>query len=190
MKMTTGVIMCIIFSLLVLCPPAYSQKIYRWVDEKGNINYTTRYDRIPPQYRDQVSEPPEKAGQKQLIAPEEVTQLFENYVRYYNQKDIERLLSLFSRKAVQNLKDRFDQIREVYSDFFDESQELSYHIDDMKIRIDQNSVYVIDARYKVDQVLKKAGKTKTWMGDIRWILIRENGALKIRYLDYRQQASP
>ena len=190
MKMTTEIIMCLIFSLLVLCSSGYSQQIYRWVDEKGNINYTTRYDWIPQQYRNQVPEPPEKAEQKQLIAPEEVTQFFANYVRYYNRKDIERLLSLFSLKAVQNLEDRFDQIKEMYSDFFDESQELSYHIDDMKIRIYQNTVYVIAARYEVDQILKKAGKRRTWKGDIRWTLIRENGVLKIRYLDYRHQKSP
>ena len=31
----------------VLSFSAYSQEIYKWVDEGGNVNYTTRYDWIP-----------------------------------------------------------------------------------------------------------------------------------------------
>lgn len=31
-----------------------SQELYRWVDAGGNIHYTTRYERIPEQYRSQV----------------------------------------------------------------------------------------------------------------------------------------
>ncbi|UCD70689.1 MAG: DUF4124 domain-containing protein [Syntrophobacterales bacterium] len=36
---------------------AYSQTIYKWVDDQGNTHFTTRYDKIPPEYRDQVQEP-------------------------------------------------------------------------------------------------------------------------------------
>jgi len=33
---------------------AYSQTLYRWVDDKGNIHFTTHYESIPPGYRSQV----------------------------------------------------------------------------------------------------------------------------------------
>ena len=36
---------------------AYSQTIYKWVDDQGNTHFTTRYDRIPPEYRNQVQKP-------------------------------------------------------------------------------------------------------------------------------------
>ena len=36
---------------------AYSQTIYRWVDEQGNIHFTTKYENVPPRYRDQVEKP-------------------------------------------------------------------------------------------------------------------------------------
>ncbi len=123
------------------------------------------------------------------ITKKEVRQFFANYVKQYTQRDIDGFLSLFSPEALQNERDGFDEIKKIYSDFFDQSQELRYYIDDMRMRIYQYTVHVI-ARYKVDQILKKGAKRGTWRGDIRWVLVRENGDLKIRYLDYRPQKSP
>jgi len=36
---------------------AYSQTIYKWVDDQGNIHFTTGYERIPPKYRNQIQKP-------------------------------------------------------------------------------------------------------------------------------------
>ncbi len=38
---------------------AHSQTIYRWVDEQGNIHFTTKYENIPRKYRNQVEKPEE-----------------------------------------------------------------------------------------------------------------------------------
>lgn len=59
----------------------------------------------------------------------------------------------------------------------------------MKIEIYQNVVEV-RARYKLDQILAKQESEKIWRGDIRWVLIREGGALKIISLDYRNEKTP
>ncbi len=124
-----------------------------------------------------------------IATEEEVRQFFADYIERYTQKDIDGFLSLFSPKAVQNQRDGFDEIKKIYSDFFDKSKHLRYHIGGMRIDIYQNAVEA-RGRYKVDQILKKRGKKKIWRGDIRWILVRENGALRIRYLDFRPQKSP
>jgi len=122
-----------------------------------------------------------------LIATEnEVKHFLAIYVDRYDQKDIEGFLSLFFSKAVQNGRYGFNEIKKIYSDFFEQSYKLRYHMEDTRIGIYQNAVH-IKARYKVDQILKKEQKKKVWKGDIRWILVRENGILKIRYLDYQQQ---
>lgn len=122
-----------------------------------------------------------------LIATEqEVKQFFSQYRERYNRKDIEGLLSLFSSRAVQNGRDGFDEIKKIYSNFFDQSQKLRYYIEDMGIQIYQNAVEV-QGRYKIDQTTKGGRKKKVWRGDIRWILLRENGSLKIRFLDFRPQ---
>ena len=124
-----------------------------------------------------------------IATEEEVRDFFDHYIEQYTEKDIDGFLILFSSKAVQNERDGFDEIKKIYADFFDQSHKLRYHMEDTRISIFQNAVRV-KSRYKVDQILKKGRKKKVWKGDIRWILVRENGALKIRYLDYKEQKSP
>jgi ketosteroid isomerase-like protein len=124
-----------------------------------------------------------EAGQSKprgLVATaEEIRQFFANYIERCAQKDIGGLLALFSHRAVQNQRDGFDEIRRMYSDLFNQSQELRYHMEDTGIGIYQNAV-IVRARCRVDQILKKG---RAWKGQVRWILVRENGALKIRYHD-------
>jgi len=59
----------------------------------------------------------------------------------------------------------------------------------MRIEIFQNAVEVW-GRYEIDQRVKEGGEKKVWRGDIRWVLVKEDGALKIRFLDYKPQESP
>jgi hypothetical protein len=120
---------------------------------------------------------------------EEVKRFFSNYIDRYNRKDIDGFLSFFSSKAVQNQKDGLEGLRIIYTKFFDQSQELLYHLEDMKIMIYENGAEV-RARFKVDQILKKRREEKIWKGNIRWVLVREDGALRIIALDYQNEKSP
>jgi len=124
-----------------------------------------------------------------IATEEEVRKFFALYIAQYTEKDIDGFHSLFSPRAIQNGKYGSDEIRKIYSAFFDQSRELRYALDDTRIEIYQNAVQV-KARYNVKQRLKKGIGKKVWKGDIRWILVRENGVLKIRFLDYKQQNSP
>jgi ketosteroid isomerase-like protein len=143
----------------------------------------------------QYSIPPTPAGEKvpelppPLAEEEEVKEFFSSYIDRYNRKEIDGFLSLFSSKAVQNKKDGLEGIKTIYTKFFNESQELRYHMEEIKIEIYQNSVEV-KARFKLDQTLKKRGQEKAWRGDIRWVLAKEEGALKILSLDYQNEKSP
>ncbi len=122
-----------------------------------------------------------------LIAKEEeVNQFFDRYANYYKKKDIEGFLSLFSSKAIQNRKDAMGEIRRIYTDFFNQSDELRYRLNG-KMEIYQNAVEV-KGRYEIDQLTKK-GYRKVWTGEIKWILIREKGELKIISLDYQPDPS-
>jgi len=143
----------------------------------------------------QYSIPPTLAGDKVPEAPpplaneEEVKQFFSNYVDRYDRKDIGGFLSFFSSKAVQNQKHGLEGIRSMYTKFFDESRALRYQIEDMRTEIYQNRVEV-KARFRVDQTLKKTSQEKVWSGNIRWVLGREDGVLKIVSLDYQNEKSP
>lgn len=132
------------------------------------------------------------------IREEEVREFTKQYRNQYTRKDIDGFISLFSSKAIQNGRDRFNEIRGIYSDFFDKSQELRFHLEDLEIKIYKEvlifrlfyeSAASVEAQYRVDQILKKEGKKQAWEGNIRWILVRENGALRILSLDFKHRKS-
>jgi len=143
----------------------------------------------------QYSIPPTLAGETipepipLLAKEEEVQQFFSSYMDRYHRKDIGGFLSLFSSKAVQNQRDDFEGIRSIYTKFFDESRRLRYQVEGMKTQIYQNRIEV-KARFRVDQTVKKTKQEKVWNGNIRWVLGREDGALRILSLDYRNEKSP
>ena len=124
-----------------------------------------------------------------LAKEEEVKQFFDNYVDRYRQKDARGFLSFFSAKAVQNQTEGFEAIRSSYTKWIDQSEELRYQIEGIKIEIYQQRVDV-KARFRIDQKLKKDGAEKVWKGNIRWVLVKEGGRLKIRSLDYQNEKSP
>jgi ketosteroid isomerase-like protein len=124
-----------------------------------------------------------------LAKEEEVKQFFSNYVDRYHRKDIGGFLSFFSSKAVQNQTDGLEAISNFYTNFINQSQDLRYQIEGMKIEISQHRVDV-KARFRLDQKLKKDGEEKVWKGNIRWVLVKEEGRLKISSLDYQNEKSP
>jgi curved DNA-binding protein CbpA len=147
-----------------------------------------------PEPRVAESAPPLKSEataivEKRVAKEEEVRRFFVVYIDYYTRKDIDDFLSLFSPKAIQNRKDGFDGIRKIYSKFFDQSQELKYRLEDMKIEIYENLVEV-KARFGVDQILRRRAEEKIWRGNIGWVLVKEEGVLKILSLDYQNDKPP
>ena len=124
-----------------------------------------------------------------LAEEEEVEQFFSNYADRYHRKDINGFLSFFSSRAVHNQKEGFEGIRSIYTKFFDESKALQFQVEGMKTEIYQNRAEV-KARFRVAQTLKKASQEKVWKGDIRWVLVKEEGRLKIVSLDYQNDKSP
>jgi hypothetical protein len=62
-------------------------------------------------------------------------------------------------------------------------------VGDLKVEIYQNAVDV-KARYEVDQVSRKDGERIIWKGKIQWMLIKEDGVLKIISLNYKHDATP
>jgi len=124
-----------------------------------------------------------------IATEEELKKLFNHYVERYNKKDIHGFLALFSPKAIQNQKDGLEEIRRIYENFFYQSQDLRYSVEDMKAEIYQNAVEV-KARYEVDQISRTDGEKKIWKGRIQWMLVKEDGVLKIISLNYRHDSAP
>ena len=123
-----------------------------------------------------------------LAREDEVKEFFLNYTKAYTRADVDAFLAQFSPKAVQNRKESFEDLKETYRRFFNQSRELHYQLQDLKFEIYKNGVEAT-ARYVLDQVSKRNGTRQTWRGTIRWVLTREEGALKIISLDYKHQES-
>ena len=123
-----------------------------------------------------------------VASEEEVRAFFGNYTMIYNQKNIEGFLSSFSPQAVQNQTDKYEEIKRIYTRFFRQSAELSYHIEGLKIEVYENGAEA-KAQFQVEQVLRAGGEIKMWEGSIRWVLHKENGALRIISLDYQNHKS-
>jgi hypothetical protein len=124
-----------------------------------------------------------------MATEQEVREFFNQYIDRYNKMDIDGFLRLFSLKAKQNQEDGLPEIRTIYSDFFNQTISLQNSIEDMKIEIYQNAAEV-KARYTVNQVLKKGGEKRVLKGSGRWVLIKENGMLKILSIDYKHERTP
>ncbi len=124
-----------------------------------------------------------------MATQQEVRGFFDQYVERYNKMDIDGFLWLFSSKAKQNQRDGLPEIRIVYSDFFKQTLSLQNSIEDMKIEIYQNAAEV-KARYVVAQVLKKGEEKRVLKGSGRWVLVREEGTLKILSIDYKHEKTP
>jgi hypothetical protein len=130
-----------------------------------------------------VSQP---SGRPLIATEQEVNQFLRTYIERYTAKDLDGFLWLFSLKAIQNQKDRLPSIRELYSHFFDQTQAFDCRIEDRKIEIYENAAEV-RARYEIEQIVKKGEGKKVWRGRIKWVLIREDGILKIVSLDYQHE---
>ncbi|MGQ9694992.1 MAG: DnaJ domain-containing protein [Thermodesulfobacteriota bacterium] len=117
---------------------------------------------------------------------EEVNKFLTDYVSKYKQKDAEGFLANFSTQAIQNQKYKLGDIKRIYKNFFEGSQEVDYILQDVQT-LDHPQGLEVRAKYELHQVAKKDGEKKFWKGRIRWILVRENGRLKIISLDYQHQ---
>jgi hypothetical protein len=124
-----------------------------------------------------------------VATEEEVRKFFNHYIERYNKRDTQGFLSLFSPKAIQNQKDGLEGIQRIYENFFYQSLELRYSVEDMKVEIYQNAVEV-KARYEVDQILRIDGEKKIWKGRIQWMLVKEDGVLKIISVNYKHDSTP
>jgi hypothetical protein len=123
-----------------------------------------------------------------LAKEEEVKQFFARYMDQYNGKDVEGLLSLFSPEVVQNQKYGYHAIQRIYAKFFEDSQKLKYQVKPEKIEISTREAKV-RGTYLIEQETK-SGEIKMWRGSIEWTLVREQGALKVRTLQYEHTLKP
>jgi hypothetical protein len=119
----------------------------------------------------------------QAVTEEEVRVFLNEYTDVYMKMDLDRFINLFSKDAVENRMYAYDDIYQGYKKQFRVSKTLKYQLFIFSINAYARSAYV-SGRYIMNQTLKGWGRSKVYKGDIQFGLVRENGSLKIREINY------
>jgi chromosome segregation ATPase len=101
----------ILLILLVIAAPAYGATIYKWVDEKGVINFTDEYKKVPPAFRNRAEteeyleeEPPPIFPQKMAAKIKEEVET-DIYGRDYWKKELDEATSNYEKVREELLKE-------------------------------------------------------------------------------------
>jgi hypothetical protein len=118
-----------------------------------------------------------------VIPVEEVQKFIAEYKVRFMKMDLDAFMALFSKEATENRILPYDDIQEAYRRTIAHSRSIVYNLEVYSIQTYTQSA-LITGHYKVVQSFKKGGKGRTFQGDIQWEIIRENGSLKIREVNY------
>ena len=134
----------------------------------------------PPSLQGQVPPPFETPP---VITETEAQRFIDEYVDQYIKMNIDGFMDLFSRKAIENRMLTYADIRELYRMTFDNSEFLKYDLKVSTIHIYKEGAAVV-GYYEVIQALKGSPYKKIYKGNIQWELIREDGVLRIKEVNY------
>ena len=118
----------------------------------------------------------------QGVTEEEVKQFLDEYANLYMAMDFEGFMALFSEGAVENRMFPYADIQRIYQKHFGKSRSLQYTLKILTIQNYAQSAFV-SGRYQFIQTPKR-GRRSVYQGSIQFDLVRENGSLKIRELNY------
>ena len=126
---------------------------------------------VPPPYEIQKA-----------ITMEEARQFVDEYSARFIKLELDPFMELFSMKAVENRMLPYADIRRAYQKTIAGSRSIMYQLKIYTIQTSLQSA-LVRGHYEIVQAFKK-GREVAFKGDIQWDLIRENGVLKIREIDY------
>ncbi len=117
------------------------------------------------------------------VSEEEVRQFIDTYVNRFKAMDIDLFMELFSRKALENRVLPYADIRPTYQRMFAGSSQFLYYPTIYSIQTRTQGAFVT-GHYKMIQTLKQDNRMRIFHGSIQWDLVKEDGAMKIRELNY------
>ena len=122
-------------------------------------------------------------GAPDAIPEQEVRQFIDTYVDRYKAMDIDLFMELFSRKGVENRMLPYADIRTTYHKMFAASNQFLYYLTLYSVQTQARSAFVT-GRYTLVQTLRRGNRMRIFHGNIQWGLVKEEGFLKIREINY------
>ncbi len=125
---------------------------------------------------------PQALEVSKVVTREEVRQFIDDYVTQFMKLDLDPFMGFFSKTGVENRMLPYEDIREAYRKTIVGSLSIVYNVEIYSIQTYTRSAYVT-GRYEIIQN-PKIGRKIVFGGSIQWYLVRENGSLKIREVNY------
>ncbi len=116
------------------------------------------------------------------VTMEESRQFIDEYKARFTKLELDPFMGLFSKRAVENRMLPYTDIRDAYRRTIGNARSIVYNLKIYSIQTYTESAYV-RGRYEIIQTLKRGG-ARVLRGDIQWDLVREDGSLKIREVNY------
>lgn len=135
---------------------------------------------IPLSTKAQVPPPSEIP---EVIPVEKVQKFIDEYKGRFVKVEVDAFMDLFSKEATENRMLPYADIREAYRRTIAHSKSIIYNLKIYSIQTYTRSA-LVRGQYEIIQSLKKGGKERVFKGDIQWEIIREDGSLKIREVNY------
>jgi hypothetical protein len=117
------------------------------------------------------------------VKEEEVRQFIDEYKDRFVKMEIDDFMALFLRDATENRMLPYTDIEEAYRRTASISQSLSYQVEIYSIQTYSQSAFV-SGRYEIIQTFKGIWRRRAFHGDIQWALVRKNGSLRVREINY------
>jgi hypothetical protein len=117
------------------------------------------------------------------VKEEEVRQFIDEYKDRFVKMEIDDFMALFLRDATENRMLPYTDIEEAYRRTASISQSLSYQVEIYSIQTYSQSAFV-SGRYEIIQTFKGIWRRRAFRGDIQWALVRKNGSLRVREINY------
>jgi hypothetical protein len=117
------------------------------------------------------------------VKEEEVRQFIDEYKDRFMKMEVDAFMALFLKDATENRMLPYTDIEEAYRRTVSTSKSISFQVEIYTIQTYSQSAFV-SGRYEIIQTFKKIWRKRSFHGDIQWVLVQENGSLKIREINY------
>ena len=118
-----------------------------------------------------------------VIPEADVREVINKYIGQFKAMNYESFIALFSKEAIENRMLPYNDLAAMYYKMFGETRQLSYDVTIDTIETYTKSAFVA-GRYQLIQTLKKDDGMRVYKGKIQWVLVPEDGSLKIIRLNY------
>ena len=119
----------------------------------------------------------------QAVTEKEVRQFINDYLTRFTGMELDPLMALFSKDAIENRVLPYGDIRAAYRKVIATSESISCKFKIYSIKTYKQSASV-SGHYEAVQFFRNNEFAKIFEGDIQWILVREEGVLRIKEVNY------